>query len=199
MAIHINQGNCCPDKFVCKHKVVLLIILLIAAVVTAVDQVFQKLPYDEQTRYIVTTVVDAVNGIIISCMAIFGLNNLARFSYSEVSTNNRRVDGPSHPSTKEDKVQTVTEANPKPVKLKSILPFKANNIQAADSHSVEMEEMPTKRIYPVLEKPTAPSDHTNLLIDKRSGEMLVLTDEMMDRIYTTSINPATVAKIPQTI
>nr|UHS71874.1 MAG: viral structural protein VP12 [Seadornavirus sp.] len=199
MAIHVNQGNCCPDKFVCLHKIVLLVILLIAATVTAVDQVFQKLPYDEQTRYVVTTVVDAINGIIISCMAIFGLNNLARFSYSEVPTNDRKVDGPSHPSTNEDKIQTVTEVDPKPAKRKSLLPFKVNNSQASDNRPVEMEEMSTKRIYPVLETPTAPTDHTNLLIDKRSGETLVLTDEMVDRIYKTSINPATIAKIPETI
>ncbi|AGK29957.1 VP12 [Banna-like virus strain Balaton/2010/HUN] len=180
MPLQMQSVNCCPDRFVCIHKTSLMIILLISATVTVVDQLFQKLDFNENSRYVVSTIVDGVNAVIISAMAIFGLNNLNKLRYTNI---------PSHlleqeMTTISPQVKVINEENHNDKKHKN----KINNKEID-----EPVETSYTNLYPII--PSAPQDPANLLIDQRTGQTIILTNTQMDQIYKTSVNPATAHKV----
>ncbi|AAC72052.1 Vp11 [Banna virus] len=174
MTIQVQSLNCCPGRFVCVHKMTLLIILIISAVVTVVDQLYQKLPYDEQTKYIVSTITDGINATIISIMAIFGLNNLNRVRYSKLDENGIYSQEMVTMNVQSDAVNDKT------------------NLKKKVNKPVDEE----KQLYPNLKstEPTAPMIH-KYMYDQNSQQAYLLTEHQLEQIRQNTADPNNVPKI----
>nr|APG79129.1 Banna VP11 [Banna virus] len=173
MTIQVQNLNCCPGRFVCVHKMTLLIILIISAAVTVIDQLYQKLPYDEQTRYIVSTIIDGINATIISVMAIFGLNNLNRVKYSKLDENG------------------VYSQEMMTMNVRSDV---ANNKELKKRKNDEVDE--ERGLYPniKLTEPTAPLIH-NYMYDHKTQQAYLLTEHQMEQIKQNSVDTNNTPKI----
>nr|UQK85237.1 VP11 [Banna virus] len=174
MTIQVQNLNCCPGRFVCVHKMALLVILIISAAVTVIDQLYQKLPYDEQTKYIVSTITDGINATIISIMAIFGLNNLNRVRYSKLDEN-----GVYSQEMVTMNVQSDAANNKTKLKKKQ-------------NEDVDEE----KGLYPNLKltEPTAPMIH-NYMYDHKTQQAYLLTEHQIEQIKQNSVDPNNTPKI----
>nr|AYN64417.1 VP11 [Banna virus] len=173
MTIQVQNLNCCPGRFVCVHKMTLLIVLIISAAVTVIDQLYQKLPYDEQTRYIVSTIIDGINTTIISVMAIFGLNNLNKVKYSKLDENGVYS-------------QEMVTMN--------VRSDAANNKELKKKQNDEVDE--ERGLYPniKLTEPTAPLIH-NYMYDHKTQQAYLLTEHQMELIKQNSVDTNNTPKI----